>query len=86
MCVCVCVCLFGAGGEYLGNGSTTTNRYFCVSRLPQSPTETKPEEKIHKLTKWISGSGCAAAGVEVVEVEEEEEPGRAVETGEALFG
>ena len=68
----------------MGNGSTTTNRYFCVSKLPQSPTETKPEEKMHKLTKWISESGGAAA--EVVEVVVEEEQGRAVKTGEALFG
>ena len=73
----------------MGKGSTATNRYFCVSKLPQSPTETKPERKMHKLTKWISESGgAAAAEVEVVEVVEvvEEGQGRAVKTGEALFG
>ena len=74
------------GWRYLGKGSTATNRYFCVSKLPQSPTETKPERKMHKLTKWISESGgAAAAEVEVVEVVEEGQ-GRAVKTGEALFG
>lgn len=73
-------------------GKTATNRYFCVSKLRQSPTETKPEEKMHKLTKWsISEAGGAAVAV-VVAVEEEvvevvdEEQGRALKTGEALFG
>lgn len=75
----------GSKRRYLGKGSPTTNRYFCVSKPPQSPTETKPERKTHKLTKWrFSDSGHAAAAVEVVVVEEEQ--GRVVKTGEALFG
>lgn len=69
----------------MGKGSPATNRYFCVSKPPQSPTEIKPERKTHKLTKWrFSDSGHAAAAVEVVVVEEEQ--GRVVKTGEALFG
>lgn len=52
------------GWRYLGKGSTTTNRYFCVSKLPQSPTETKPEEENAQTDKveYFRGWSCSSSG------------------------
>lgn len=58
----------GSKRRYLGKGSPTTNRYFCVSKLPQSPTETKPErknaqtDKVEVFRLWSCSRGGGGGG------------------------